>query len=197
MVDRSKGHWPLGSEFEHGPSVLLPHAELTGIDPYRVVRVRDVAVGPRLPAVGPVRHLVRRFRQRYQQRPLFGPEHGPSGAVAFPERAGIGSTNAYQPERQHPATNGYALDASPRDGVADPRGSPGKSSILRRLRTIGLHSRASCMPRRHGTSLSPMRRMDHILGNAGHLPFLRICKAPSSPRPVGGRHVLCSKPKNA
>ena len=52
MVDRSKGRWPLGPEFEHGPSVLLPHVELTGSDPYRVVRVRDVAVGPRLPAVG-------------------------------------------------------------------------------------------------------------------------------------------------
>ena len=54
-----------------------------------VVRVRDVAVGPRLPAVDPVRRRVRRFRQRYQQRPLFGPEHGPSGVIAFPERVGI------------------------------------------------------------------------------------------------------------
>lgn len=44
-------------------------------------------VGPRLPTVDPVRRLVRRFQQRYQQRPLFG--LGPSGVVAFPERAGI------------------------------------------------------------------------------------------------------------
>ena len=54
-----------------------------------VARVRDMAVGLHLPAVDPVRHLVRRSRQRYQQRPLLGLEHGPSGAVAFLERTGI------------------------------------------------------------------------------------------------------------
>lgn len=54
-----------------------------------VARVRDMAVGPRLPAVDPVRNLVRRFRQRRRQRPLLGLEHGTPGPVAFPERTGI------------------------------------------------------------------------------------------------------------
>lgn len=54
-----------------------------------VARVRDMAVGPHLPAVDPVRHLVRRFRQWRQQRPLLGLEHGTPGPVAFLERTGI------------------------------------------------------------------------------------------------------------
>ena len=84
------------------PGALVPRLERVGADAQvhdgsgvgvrdgiPVARIRDVAVGLHLPAVYPVRHLVRRSRQRYQQRPLVGLEHGPSGAVAFLERTGI------------------------------------------------------------------------------------------------------------
>lgn len=37
MADRSRAAGPLGAGSEHGPSVPLPHVELTGIDSYRVV----------------------------------------------------------------------------------------------------------------------------------------------------------------
>ena len=37
MADHSKATAPLGSGFEHGLSVPLPHVELAGVDPYRVV----------------------------------------------------------------------------------------------------------------------------------------------------------------
>ena len=37
MADRFKATDPLWSGFEHGLSVPLPHVELAGVDPYRVV----------------------------------------------------------------------------------------------------------------------------------------------------------------
>ena len=37
MADHSKATAPLGSGFEHGLSVLLPHIELAGVDSYRIV----------------------------------------------------------------------------------------------------------------------------------------------------------------
>lgn len=37
MADRPRATAPLGAGFEHGSSVPLPHVELTGIDPCRVV----------------------------------------------------------------------------------------------------------------------------------------------------------------
>jgi hypothetical protein len=55
VADRFKATDPLWSGFEHGLSVPLPHVELAGVDPYRVVHdaVEDgVAAETAVPFLG-------------------------------------------------------------------------------------------------------------------------------------------------